>query len=386
MKSKTWLLPEFISDILPVEARTLEEIRRKLLDLYQLSGFELVAPPLIEFTESLFAGQRNDLPRKTAKLVDQISGRTLGVRPDITPQVSRIDAHLLNRSGVTRLCYCGVVLHALPNDLIGDRELVQIGAEIFGYAGIEADLQIIDLAHKTLEVAGVADAKLDLTHPAIMRALLKSYPALEDSVDTLNSLVKQKAITSLKAFLAEIEGLPAETRDALLVLPTLYGGVEVLEQARQQLPQLPEIDEALTQLSTIAKKFPEATIDLADVSGYDYHTGISFALYAEGWHEALVRGGRYDKVASAYGRERPATGFSLNLRRLVQGLSIAEPVEAIMTSWSDDPAQVAVIQSLREQGEIVVQLFPNSKQEDEEFVFTRELVLEDREWILKSIV
>lgn len=386
MKSKTWLLPEFISDILPVEARTLEEIRRKLLDLYQLSGFELVAPPLIEFTESLFAGQRNDLPRKTAKLVDQISGRTLGVRPDITPQVSRIDAHLLNRSGVTRLCYCGVVLHALPNDLIGDRELVQIGAEIFGYAGIEADLQIIDLAHKTLEVAGVADAKLDLTHPAIMRALLKSYPALKDSVDTLNSLVKQKAITSLKAFLAEIEGLPAETRDALLVLPTLYGGVEVLEQARQQLPQLPEIDEALTQLSTIAKKFPESTIDLADVSGYDYHTGISFALYAEGWHEALVRGGRYDKVASAYGRERPATGFSLNLRRLVQGLSIAEPVEAIMTSWSDDPAQVAVIQSLREQGEIVVQLFPNSKQEDEEFVFTRELVLEDREWILKSIV
>ena len=228
MSASTWLLPEFISDILPAEARGLEELRRKLLDLYQQSGFELVAPPLVEFTESLFAGQRADLPKKTVKVIDQLSGRTMGIRPDITPQVSRIDAHLLNRAGVTRLCYCGVVFHSVPNDLIGDRELVQIGAEIFGYAGSEADLQIISLAYQTLETAGVHGAKLDLNHPGIMRALVAAHPALELEVDKLNALVREKAITSLKAFLAELDGVPPEIQQALLVLPNLYGGADTL--------------------------------------------------------------------------------------------------------------------------------------------------------------
>lgn len=385
MRASNWLLPEFISDILPAEARGLEELRRKLLDLYQHSGFELVAPPLVEFTESLFAGQRNDLPLKTAKLIDQLSGRTMGIRPDITPQVTRIDAHLLNRQGVTRLCYCGVVFHAKPNDLIGDRELVQIGAEIFGYAGGEADLQIIGLAYQTLEVAGINNATLDLNHPGIMRALVASHPALEAQADKLNAFAREKAITSLRAFLSQFADVPSDIKEALLVLPNLYGGGEVVEQARSCLPKLPEIESALDELEMIVKRFPSVSVDLADISGYDYHTGISFALYAEGWHNALVRGGRYDKVAQAYGRDRPATGFSLNLRRLVQGLPASEPAEAIKTIWSDDQAQLAKIQQLREEGNIVVQLFPNTEQITEEYVFTRELVLENDQWQLKSI-
>lgn len=385
MTASNWLLPEFISDILPAEARALEELRRKLLDLYQHSGFELVAPPLVEFTESLFAGQRNDLPLKTAKVIDQLSGRTMGIRPDITPQVTRIDAHLLNRQGVTRLCYCGVVFHAKPSDLIGDRELVQIGAEIFGYAGGEADLQIIDLAYQTLEVAGINNATLDLNHLGIMRALVASHPALEAEVDTLNAFVREKAITSLRAFLSQLTDVPSEIKEALLVLPNLYGGKEVLVEARACLPQLPEIEVALDELDLIAKRFPSVSVDLADISGYDYHTGISFALYAEGWHNALARGGRYDKVAQAYGRNRPATGFSLNLRSLVQGLPAAEPAEAIKTVWSDDQAQLATIQQLRAEGHIVVQLFPDTEQITEEYVFTRELVLENNQWQLKHI-
>ncbi len=385
MSASNWLLPEFVSDILPAEARGLEELRRKLLDLYQQSGFELVAPPLVEFTESLFAGQRADLPKKTAKVVDQLSGRTMGIRPDITPQLSRIDAHLLNRSGVTRLCYCGVVFHAVPNDLIGDRELVQIGAEIYGYAGIEADLQIISLAYQTLETAGVHGAKLDLNHPGIMRALVASHPALEIEVDKLNGLVKEKAITSIKAFLAELDNVPTEVQEALLILPNLYGDIDIIRRARDVLPKLPEIQTALDELELIAQRFPSVSIDLADISGYDYHTGISFALYAEGWHNALVRGGRYDKVAKAYGRERPATGFSLNLRRLVQGLASSEPNEAIKTDWSDDAEHLEQIHQLRQQGHIVVQIFPNTEQVNEEYVFVRELVLENNEWLLKSI-
>ena len=385
MSASNWLLPEFISDILPAEARGLEELRRKLLDLYQQSGFELVAPPLVEFTESLFAGQRADLPKKTAKVIDQLSGRTMGIRPDITPQVSRIDAHLLNRSGVTRLCYCGVVFHALPNDLIGDRELVQIGAEIYGYAGIEADLQIISLAYQTLEAAGVHGAKLDLNHPGIMRALVAAHPALEAEVDKLNGLVREKAITSLKAFLLELGDIPAEIQEALLILPNLYGDIDTLDEARAVLPKLPEIQAALDELEVVAKRFPSVSVDLADISGYDYHTGISFALYAEGWHNALVRGGRYDKVAKAYGRERPATGFSLNLRRLVQGLASPEPNEAIKTIWSDDKDHLGKIQQLRQEGNIVVQVFPDTEQTNEEYVFTRELVLENNQWLLKSI-
>ncbi|QPT40067.1 ATP phosphoribosyltransferase regulatory subunit [Oligella ureolytica] len=385
MSASTWLLPEFISDILPAEARGLEELRRKLLDLYQQSGFELVAPPLVEFTESLFAGQRADLPKKTVKVIDQLSGRTMGIRPDITPQVSRIDAHLLNRAGVTRLCYCGVAFHSVPNDLIGDRELVQIGAEIFGYAGSEADLQIISLAYQTLETAGVHGAKLDLNHPGIMRALVAAHPVLESEVDKLNALVREKAITSLKAFLAELDGVPPEIQQALLVLPNLYGGADTLEVARSVLPKLPEIQKALDELEAIVKRFPSASVDLADISGYDYHSGISFALYAEGWHNALVRGGRYDRVAQAYGRERPATGFSLNLRRLVQGLESPAPNEAIKTSWSDDEEHLDKIQQLRQQGHIVVQVFPDTEQINEEYIFTRELVIENDQWVLKSI-
>ena len=218
-----------------------------------------------------------------------------------------------------------------------------------------------------------------------MRALVASHPASETEADKLNAFVREKAITSLRVFLNQLDEVPEGIKKALLALPNLYGGKEVLEQARQCLPKLAEIDSALNDLEQIAQRYPMLSIDLADISGYDYHTGISFALYAEGWHNTLVRGGRYDKVATAFGRERPATGFSLNLRSLVQGLASAEPAEAIKTLWTDDAAQLAIIQQLRQAGQIVVQLFPNTEQTIEEYVFTQELVLDNDQWQLKSI-
>src|SRR5690606_17463166 len=352
-----WLLPESLADILPAEARRIEELRRKLLDLYRVYGFELVMPPLVEYLESLLTGHGHDLSLRTNKLVDQLSGRTLGVRADMTPQVARIDAHLLNREGVTRLCYCGSVLHARPMGLLSDRELLQIGAEIFGHPGVEADIQVIELALQSVRLAGVGRPRLDLNHPGVLRAIVESDPALAGLAEDVADLLSTKDIAGLRSLAETTPELQSTTLQALVELASLYGGREVLQRAREVLPPLPAVAQALDDLQQLAGFLAdyELSFDFADVrSGYGYHSGIVFAIYADGWHDTLVRGGRYDGVGVAFGRSRPATGFSLDLRMLAAGLPPAEPAKAVRAPWGCDPALSAALQQLRAQGTIVV--------------------------------
>ena len=257
----------------------------------------------------------------------------------MTPQVTRIDAHLLNRAGVTRLCYCGNVLHARPADLLSSRELLQIGAEIYGHAGFEADLEIIQLVLETVAIAGVRNPRLDLCHPGVLRAILESDPVAESLSEALFPLLREKDVPGLVELARRAPGLRDETLNALRLLPNLYGGPEVLKQARRELPLLPGVAAALDALQALTDAMPDTafSIDLADVGGYGYHSGVKFALYAEGWRDALVSGGRYDDVSRAFGRARPATGFSLDLRKLAAGLPPAERARAVRAPWARSP-------------------------------------------------
>jgi len=382
-----WLLPEGFADVLPAEARRIEELRRELLDLYRTYGFELVAPPLVEYIDSLLSGTGSDLNLRTCKLVDQLSGRTLGVRADMTPQVTRIDAHLLNRAGVTRLCYCGNVLHARPADLLSSRELLQIGAEIYGHAGFEADLEIVRLVLESVEIAGVREPRLDLCHPGVLRAVLDSDPAAAPQAEAIITLLREKDVPGLAELAHGLDGLRGDTLRALLALPSLYGAADVLEQARQALPALPGVAAALDGLQSLIDALPHVAIsvDLADVGGYGYHSGVTFALYAEGWHDALVRGGRYDNVSRAFGRARPATGFSLDLRKLAAGLPPAERARAVRAPWGQDAALTEAVRGLRRAGEIVVQVLPGHEHDQDEFICDRELALQDGAWTVKAL-
>ncbi|EHK64824.1 ATP phosphoribosyltransferase regulatory subunit [Achromobacter arsenitoxydans] len=382
-----WLLPESLADVLPAEARRIEELRRELLDLYRTYGFELVAPPLVEYIDSLLSGTGSDLDLRTCKLIDQLSGRTLGVRADMTPQVTRIDAHLLNRAGVTRLCYCGNVLHTRPADLLSSRELLQIGAEIYGHAGFEADLEVIQLVLETVAIAGVRNPRLDLCHPGVLRAILKSDPAAAELSQDAIRLMRDKDVPGLGELAARAPGIRAETLKALQLLPSLYGGPEVLHEARRELPSLPGVAEALDALQAVVDAMPNVSfsVDLADVGGYAYHSGVKFALYAEGWHDALVSGGRYDDVSRAFGRARPATGFSLDLRKLAAGLPPAERARAVRAPWGQAPALTEAVRRLRRSGEIVVQVLPGHEQDQDEFVCDRELALQDGVWTVKTL-
>lgn len=382
-----WLLPESLADVLPAEARRIEELRRELLDLFRTYGFELVAPPLVEYIDSLLSSTGSDLDLRTCKLVDQLSGRTLGVRADMTPQVTRIDAHLLNRASVTRLCYCGTVLHARPADLLSSRELLQIGAEIYGHAGFEADLEIISLVLDAVATAGVHQPRLDLCHPGVVRALLEADPAATARAQEIILLLREKDIPGLADLARQASGIRADTVAALQRLAGLYGGPDVIEQARRDLPLLPGVAAALDALQNIIDAIPDVAwgVDLADIGGYGYHSGVTFALYAEGWHDALVSGGRYDDVSRAFGRARPATGFSLDLRKLARGLPPADRARAVCAPWGQEPALVAAVRQLRQSGEIVVQMLPGHAQSQDEFICDRELTLQDGAWVVRTL-
>jgi len=384
----TWLLPESLADVLPAEARRIEELRRELLDLYRAYGFELVAPPLVEYLDSLLSEKGSDLALRTCKLVDQLSGRTLGLRADITPQIARIDAHLLNREGVTRLCYCGSVLHARPAGLLSDRELLQIGAELFGHAGVEADIEIIQLALESVQLAGVQGAALDLNHLGIVRALIDSDLALAGAADDVIGLLSTKDVPGLRELARRLPDLRSETLQALITLPSLYGGTEILASALEALPALPRIRQAVADLETLVRVMPEYefSFDLADAgSGYGYHSGVMFSIYAQGWHDALVKGGRYDGIGRAFGRERPATGFSLDLRKLSSGLSPAKLAKAIRAPWGTDPILMQALRKLRQAGEIVVQSLPGETHDLDEFTVDRELVQVDGTWQVRDL-
>lgn len=384
-----WLLPESLADILPAEARRIEELRRYLLDLYRTYGFELVAPPLVEYLESLQAVSGTTLNLRTNKLVDQLSGRTMGVRADITPQVARIDAHLLNREGVTRLCYCGTVLHARPAGLMSDRELIQIGAEIFGYAGVEADIEIIQLALASVERAGVRHARLDLNLPAIGHALINHDSALIPFASEIFNLLSAKDTPGIRDLSLQAPDCRAESIQHLLALTHLYGEADqTIAKARKSLPALPEIVDSLNRLESLIQALSEQviTIDLADMGGsYGYHTGVVFSVYADGWHDALVRGGRYDGVGAMYGRSRPATGFSLDLRKLSGGLPPAKAARAIRAPWGNDASLITMLEQLREAGEIVIQMLPDQPHTLDEFIIDRELVKQDGSWQVRAV-
>ena len=309
-----WLLPEHIEDILPEEAMRIEILRRQILDLFMEKKYELVMPPLVEFTDSLLTGTGHDLDLRTFKLVDQLSGRMMGVRADITPQVARIDAHLLNRKGVTRLCYCGSVLHARPAGPGATREPMQIGAEIFGHAGIASDLEIQGLLCQALAAAGAKGARMDVGHVAVFRALVQSAGIGAEPEGDLFEALQKKDVPSLKGLTRKLD---AKTRAALLLLPELYGGADVLEVAGKKLPKLPELQKALDTLRALADACPiPVGFDLAELRGYHYHSGVVFDAYCDGVGGAVARGGRYDEVGKAFGRPRAATGFSIELRSL----------------------------------------------------------------------
>ncbi len=380
-----WLLPENIADVLPSEARKIEDLRRKMLDTFRLYGYELVMPPLLEYVESLLAGAGQDTELRTFKVVDQLSGRLLGLRADMTTQVARIDAHLLNRDTVTRLCYAGSVLHTRPSGLHATREPIQIGCEIYGHAGLEADAEIQELALGSLALAGFDDVRLDLCHVGILRALLADDPAARRDEAQLIGLLRAKDAPGLDEF---TQNYAPSTRKALLALPHLYGDVEVLGKAKEELPALPGITRALAELAALAASAigrAEVAIDLADLRGYQYESGAMFALYVPGLPNAVARGGRYDHVGEAFGRARPATGFSLDLRELARLLPTAERKHSIRAPWGNAPELKEKIADLRKAGEVVIQSMPGHDNVQDEFECDRVLVLENGNWILKNL-
>ena len=379
-----WLLPENVADVLPSEARKTEEVRRALLDHFRSYGYELVAPPLLEYLESLMPVQDQDLDLRMFKLVDQLSGRTMGVRADMTMQVARIDAHLLNRPGVVRLCYAGAVLHTRPSGFHSTREPLQVGAEIYGHAGLEADIEIQALALASLRLAGLSELTLDLSHAGILDAIIADDAQAQRERAPLIGLLRAKDLPALQTW---VERYQSNTQAALLTLSSLQGGVEVLQEAGQRLPAKPAIKLALQELAQLADAAIGAriNIDLADLSGYQYESGVTFAVYVPGLPNAVARGGRYDEVGEAFGRARPATGFSMDLREIVSLLPVTPPVSAISAPWRQDAKLLALIAQLRQQGEIVIQQLPGHAHDPQEFDCDRQIVEENGKLIIKPL-
>jgi ATP phosphoribosyltransferase regulatory subunit len=311
-----WVLPEYVEDILPVEAMRIERLRRAILDLFFKNEYQLVMPPLLEYMDSLLTGTGHDLELRTFKVVDQLSGRTMGVRADITPQVARIDAHLLNRRGVTRLCYCGSVLHTRPASPGATREPIQLGAEIYGSAGVEADLEVQKLLCAALQLAKLRDLRLDIGHVAVFRSIAHAGRVGAELEGELFEALQKKDLPGLRSLSKKLD---TKTRAALQLLPELYGGAEVLDTAEQRLPKLAEVGKALRTLRALAKACPvPASFDLAELRGYHYHSGVVFDAYCAGVTGPVARGGRYDDVGRAFGRARPAVGFSIYLRSVAE--------------------------------------------------------------------
>ncbi|WP_186167032.1 ATP phosphoribosyltransferase regulatory subunit [Burkholderia gladioli] len=379
----TWLLPENIADVLPSEARKIEELRRRLLDRFRSYGYEMVMPPLLEYLESLLTGGGNDLHLRTFKLVDELSGRTLGLRADMTPQVARIDAHLLNRQGVTRLCYAGNVLHTRPRGLHATREQIQIGAELYGHAGLEADLEVQQLMLDALRLTGIGTIRLDLCHAGVLNALFSRDAVAAARGEALYGALAGKDVPLLNEL---TEDLGPDTRAALRALPHLYGDASVIDEARRQLPALPEIARALDDLAQLAAQVQgaEVAIDLADLRGYAYHSGAMFSAYVDGVPNAVARGGRYDHVGQAYGRARPATGFSLDLREIARISPIEARGTAILAPWRQDEALRVAVAALRDAGEVVIQALPGHDHVLDEFACDRVLVEQGGAWLVQT--
>jgi len=378
-----WVLPDHLADVLPAEARRIEEMRRLWLDTARAYGYELVIPPMLEHIESLLSGTGSALDLQTFKLVDQLSGRTMGLRADTTPQVARIDAHLLNRKGLTRLCYCGPVLHTRPGGPYASREPLQLGAEIYGHAGLEADLEILELALQGLRLSGLSQAVIDLGDARIVSAVLQGQDLSDEHEQALLDALAAKDVQALQGLTVHMD---AATIKALQFLTSAYGGQEVLAQARLALSTWPMALQALDDLAWLTRHLKQpAMFDLADARGYAYYSGIRFAIYVPQLHEAMIRGGRYDEVGAVFGRRRAAVGFSLDLKSLVTCVQPAIGHKAIRALWSEETSLREAIARLRERGETVACVLPGHDSEAEEFECDRELVQQAGQWIVRPL-
>lgn len=379
-----WVLPDHIADVLPSEARHIEEIRRDLLDMARCYGYELVMPPMLEHLESLLSGTGEALDLQTFKLVDQLSGRMMGLRADSTPQVARIDAHLLNRKGVTRLCYCGPVLHTRPDGPHATREPLQFGAEIYGHMGLEADLETLTLALDCLKAAQIGNISVDMADARIVHVLLKDLQLDGTQLAQVHAALAAKDASELKTLLRQA---PAATSRALIDLLQLYGDASVLQEAQKVLPDTPDIQTALAHLKWLSIQVEGASVsfDLADLRGYAYYSGAMFSLYAPGASDALARGGRYDEVGLVFGRKRPAVGFSLDIKALTAVAADRPLRAAIRAPWGEASELRAAIAALRRQGETVVCVLPGHESEVDEFHCDRELQQSAGQWLVKVL-
>ncbi|HZW24671.1 MAG TPA: ATP phosphoribosyltransferase regulatory subunit [Gallionella sp.] len=382
-----WLLPEYIQDMLPEEAWRVEAMRAQFLELMRTHGYQLVAPPLLEYAESLLIDGSDDMDLRTFKLVDQLSGRTLALRADITPQVARIDAHLLNRQGVARLCYAGSVLHTQPAGLTRTRELLQIGAELYGHSGLESDLEIQQLMLQALALLGIGNVHLDLGHVGVFRALVRHAALDRELENALFAALQSKDSATLQTL---VQPLDAGVRDALKALPALYGDcADVLARARKALSAYPEVAAALNDLDSVSAKLKPMVarvgIDLADLRGYHYHSGMVFAAYHAGSHDAIALGGRYDDLGKSFGRARAATGFSMDLRQLYRLQPVQSSKPGICAPALDDAALCKKIAELRAAGEAVVVDLLGDAALRGELQCDRELVLRDGKWQVAAL-
>lgn len=379
-----WLLPEYIEDILPPYARLAESLRRRLLDLFDSYGYDLITPPLVEYLDSLLTGAARDLDLKTFKVVDGLSGRMLGVRADMTPQAARIDAHLLNRQGVARLCYAGPVLRTKPAGMLARREPIQVGAELFGHAGIEADLEIQALLLAALKVAGVPDMRLSLGHAGLFHAMVAASGLGPDKASMLFVALRQKDAPEVAALSAELD---QPWRAGFSALPELYGGREALEKAIAVLPDMPAIRQALDDLARLlaAGNGVEVSVDLSDLRGDGYHNGVVMAAYAGGQARAVARGGRYDGTGSVFGRGRPATGFSLDLRQILDCLSEPGVKGGILAPYASDAALQIRIEQLRDAGERVIIELPGQEPHRAESGCDRMLARTSDGWTIQPL-
>jgi len=365
-----WLLPQGIEEALPADAARLETLRRELLDLYASWGYQLVMPPMIEFLESLLTGTGYDLDLQTFKLIDQLTGQSLGLRADMTPQVARIDAHQLKKEAPNRLCYMGTVLHTMPDGFGSSRSPFQAGAELYGHGGIESDVEVLCLMVETLRAAGISDLYIDVGHVGIYRGLSKQAGFNEEQEATLFEMMQRKAIPEIQSFLAQ-QNIDKNVAEMLNLLPELHGDETCLERANQAFSKADTaVKDALVYLQQAINKFKQRVsdidvhFDLSELRGYHYHTGLLFAAYTPGEGQEIARGGRYDDIGHVFGRARPATGFSTDLKTLLN-LSLNRPAvlteHAILAPAEDDEELWQLMNKLRASGEMVIQSLPGQK-------------------------
>lgn len=389
-----WALPDGISEALPAEAAALEQLRRQLLDLFATWGYRLVMPPLVEFMESLRTGHGTDLDVQTFKLTDQLSGRMMGLRADMTPQVARIDAHKLNTDLPNRLCYIGSVLRTRSFHQDGSRSPLQVGAELFGHAGQDSDFEVLSLLLTTLEHCHVPKVVLDIGHVGIFRSLAQAAHMTAQQESLFYDMLVRKSLPEIDAWLAQAN-LPSTLQRYLHALPRLSGGIEVFADALQIFADAPaEIRSALTYLQSLCTRvqahFPACTvhIDLAELSGYDYHTGIVYGIYTPSVGREIARGGRYDGIGEAFGRKRPATGFSTDLRTLADFALphlVQQPTVSIYAPATQDTALEALIRDLRSQGKQVIRALDGQNYTPAALGCQQQLLQRDGQWVVSAL-